>query len=301
MTFQWGKSQQLLQQDHSLTRLPPPAMHILFYLHIPKTGGSSLNTWVQKLLPVRHYSYTKCECFLCDPYHAHLFQPICRKFNTSHHCTLWQPRQPPLGRNASVFVEFHSSRIGLFYHRVVPQIPALRALHAGGSVRSMTLLRDPRLTVLSHYAMWPPPDPRIGPVCTPGNNGQPSRCMDTSLLGLNRYLSAGHLHGIQTFWLEKPLSNEQAGTSRRTCASEAAARRLSTFDQVANISTFNLSWVLESMQLLPDGAFRTQVRLCQTIESTFPSPRYRRASIGRGGLWRGPGNKSPRALPAAGS
>jgi len=86
----------------------PPAMNVLLFLHIPKTGGTSLTRWARKL-PVNHYSYLGTECFLCDPHHAGLFAKAqCKHFNA----TVCERRLhlKPLAHNSSVFVEFHANK-----------------------------------------------------------------------------------------------------------------------------------------------------------------------------------------------
>jgi len=225
----------------------PPAMHILLFVHIPKTGGSSLSFWVRSRLRVHHFSYRFSECFLCSSHHGHVFASLCKLFKTS---ICKRGRVWPLPPEASVFVEFHSNKVMQFWTTVAPRIEALRAVHEpnGGSVKIMTLLREPRAQIVSYYQMWPPTLP------TQGTRGI-LRVRDTTLTPINTYLSNGNMRGLQTVWLFNETRGLNSTTRRKAskadapeCNADAAIRRLCVFDHVANISTVNITWMCEAMR-----------------------------------------------------
>lgn len=219
---------------------------------------------------MHHFPYAHTECFLCSPHHAHVFAPLCALINTSK-C---KGRVRPLPPQAAVFVEFHSVKVMQFWTLVAPRIEALRAVHEpnGGSVKSMTLLREPRSVIISHYQMWPPTLPVDGPT------GR-LRMTDATLTPINTYLGDGNLKGAQTFWLVSPRSGFDSGSrwqasaaDARECHADFALRRLCAFDHVANISTVNISWIGEVMR----------TRTTQTIVTSHAAPKGNRV-LAQGG------------------
>jgi hypothetical protein len=237
-----------LRQDDAQ---PAGAMHILLFLPMDNTSGIDLAGWVERSMPdVHRFADPDSKCFLCSPVHAHLFPDVCTAYSWAS-CS-WR-RDHPLPFNASVFVQFRTaSKLGLFWRRVAPRVEALRAVHEpnGGSVNTMALLREPRAHLASIDPTWPPRLPVDGPASS--HEGR-----DNSTL----HPSDGHRCGLHTFirsWSQPVQGHCRRGPRREAprlsplLTSEGrtvhALRGLCTFDQVANLSTLNVTWMAEAMR-----------------------------------------------------
>lgn len=136
-------------------------MHVVLLYHIEKTGGTALKHTLVKE-GYANFFYGTHYCFEGLPWHGSVFENVswpddagsawgksCKRVARLRH----------LPHDAKVVVEFHSWSKGVFWSRFVPRQKALHALHArmyGGSVRSLTTLRDPTSHQRSFYLMWPP-------------------------------------------------------------------------------------------------------------------------------------------------
>ena len=153
---------------------------VLFFYHVPKTGGSTVREWFLRNaglrvrgLPARLHGvlrYWEAQCFMCLQ-----FSDL---FGVSTGCTeaivrgcheQWKPDRRP--RPASfnpvrsdwsstgrLAVEFHGMSADFFVRQVLPRSTALRHRIAmrGGTSAFVTLTRAPVELLFSAFHMWPP-------------------------------------------------------------------------------------------------------------------------------------------------
>ena len=127
----------------------PPAL--LLFLHIEKTGGTTLSYWADRLVAPPHrltssYRYGRPNCLLAlfpERWPGVTWRPGCG------------PR--PDWRLSRLSFEFHAWSARVFHARVRPALPWLRTQYAAheGRVVAATLIREPVAHLLSVYRMWP--------------------------------------------------------------------------------------------------------------------------------------------------
>lgn len=156
----------------SLRLAPPVAPSLLLFLHIEKTGGSTVMEWLARNVRPRDalarrlsmsVRYPDAECFMCDQFGLLDCgrSPACKAGSRNFFMCNGAQFSRPSWDQLQVAVEFHAYAKAFFQSTVVPRLGELRALYegAGGTVVVMTLLREPVSHLISVYQMWPPVRP----------------------------------------------------------------------------------------------------------------------------------------------
>ena len=142
---------------------PTASPRLLLFQHVEKTGGTSLREWLKtRAHDTARFGvvpYTSAACFLCRHRELALCPVPCHKdgplLRSSIHasCDLMK---------SSVAVEFHASIGHALFLRLRPYLAELRRKYAAhnGTLRTLTILREPVAHMLSVFRMWPPRMPR---------------------------------------------------------------------------------------------------------------------------------------------
>ena len=138
---------------------PRASPRLLLFQHVEKTGGTSLREWLKtRARDTARFGvvpYTSAACFLCRhrelalcPVPCHKDGPLLRS-SIFASCSLMK---------SSVAVEFHASIGHALFQKLRSHLPELRRKYAAhnGTLRTLTILREPVAHMLSVFRMWPP-------------------------------------------------------------------------------------------------------------------------------------------------
>jgi hypothetical protein len=121
------------------------------FLHIPKTGGTSMRTWFAKNVEFALLGYNDFRCFFYlhrDVFAAYAnSSSACDRIKNVKRVSLDRLHRLPLA------IEFHVWSEWRFWHEMMPRVPELRkryALH-GGTFLATTLIREPRAHIVSAF------------------------------------------------------------------------------------------------------------------------------------------------------
>ena len=145
---------------------PSASPRLLLFQHVEKTGGTSLREW----LKTRSHNtarfgvvpYTSAACFLCRHRELALCPVPCHKDGPLLFSSIFASCDL---MKSSVAVEFHASIGHALFQRLRPHLAELRRKYAAhnGTLRTLTILREPVAHMLSVFRMWPPRMPRRPP------------------------------------------------------------------------------------------------------------------------------------------
>lgn len=204
-------------------------MRVVLLYHIEKTGGSA----VKRTLAAHGYAtffYGTHHCFEALPWHGPVFRRNASWPDRSKACRkVAHLRYLP--QDAKAVVEFHSWSKNLFWKRFAPRQKVLNALHArlyGGSVRSLTMLRDPAAHQRSFYTMWLPR----------------ARTQDKT------YIRVSYIQWLRDNVARAGLQTRIITGKSRHCDLSLARARLNMLTDVQLLSRLNLSFYCEAKCLL---------------------------------------------------
>ena len=145
---------------------PTASPRLLLFQHVEKTGGTSLREWLKtRAHDTARFGvvpYTSAACFLCRHRELALCPVPCHKDGPLLYSSIFASCSLV---KSSVAVEFHASIDHALFQRLRSHLPELRRKYAAhnGTLRTLTILREPVAHMLSVFRMWPPRMPRRPP------------------------------------------------------------------------------------------------------------------------------------------
>ena len=145
---------------------PTASPRLLLFQHVEKTGGTSLREWLKtRAHDTARFGvvpYTSAACFLCRHRELALCPVPCHKDGPLLYSSIFASCSL---MKSSVAVEFHASIGHALYQKLRSHLPELRRKYAAhnGTLRTLTILREPVAHMLSVFRMWPPRMPRRPP------------------------------------------------------------------------------------------------------------------------------------------